>query len=110
MKESCCSPIMPFSSRSIKSVAILSCLLFMGTQAVWAQSSNDATQNDHKVVAQKRVEKSIPGTYYYQSHYEMTKDGKGNYHSTYESQKNEWFCCRNWFSSEEEASTKSGKS
>jgi hypothetical protein len=40
----------------------------------------------------------------------MTKDEKGNYHSTYESQKHEWFCCLDWFSSEDEPSTKAGKS
>ncbi len=110
MKESRCFSIMSLSSRRIKSLAILSCLLFMVTPTVWAQSSNDATENDRTVVAQERVEKNIPGTYHYQSQYEMTKDGKGNYFSTYESQKNEWFCCRNWFSSEDKSSTKSDKS
>jgi hypothetical protein len=65
---------------------------------------------DSNVVAQKRVETNTPGIYHYESQYEMTKDGKGNYRSTYESQKSEWFCCMDWFSSEDKPSTKAGKS
>jgi len=110
MTESSGSLIMSLSSPSFKVAAILSCLLFMGMQTVWAQSSSDNKQSDSKVVVQKRVEKNIPGTYHYESQYKMTKDEKGNYRSTYESQKHEWFCCLDWFSSEDEPSTKAGKS
>ena len=110
MKESSCSPIMAFLLRRIKAVAFLGCALFMCTQPVGAESLSDTSQGEVQVVAKKRVEKNIPGTYHYESQYKMTKDEKGNYHSTYESQKNEWFCCLDWFSSEDEPSTKASKS
>ncbi len=110
MTESKCSALACLASRSIKSIVLLSCVLFVGIQTVSAHSSSNTKKNDIKVVAQKRMEKNLPGTYHYQSQYEMTKDRKGNYHSTYESQKNEWFCCMDWFSSEETSSTKAEKS
>ncbi len=107
MAESKCSARACLAAGCIQFVVVLSCVLFLGTQTVSAQSSSDAKQNDLKVVAQKRMEKNIPGTYRYKSQYEMTKDGKGNYHSTYESQKNKWFCCMDWFSSGNVSSVKS---
>ncbi len=110
MKELRYSTIMALSSASLKTAAILSCVLLMGTQTVWAQASTDSQHKDIQVVEQQRVEKHIPGSYHYKSQYEMTKDGEGNYRSTYESKKNEWFCCLNWFSSEDEVDTESEKS
>jgi hypothetical protein len=37
----------------------------------------------------------------------MSKDAKGNYRATYQSKKQEWLCCFDWFSSEEVPSSKS---
>jgi len=102
--------IRSLSLLDIKAFAIFGCVWFMAAQPVLAQSSDDTKPSDRKVVEQKRVEKNIPGTYHYESQYEMTEDGKGNYHSTYESQKNEWFCCMDWFSSEERESSTTEKS
>ncbi len=110
MKESRYSKIMAHSVRSMKAAALLSCVLFMGAQTVWAGAPSDSMQSDRQVVEQQRVEKNIPGSYHYQSEYEMTKDEEGTYRSTYESRKNEWFCCLNWFSSKDETSTDSEKS
>ncbi len=104
------STIMAHSLRSMKVAALLSCVLFMGAQTVWAETPSESMQSEQQVIEQQRVEKNIPGSYHYHSQYEMTKDGEGTYRSTYESQKNEWFCCLNWFSSDDEASTESEKS
>ena len=110
MKESRCSTIMALCSGSMKGAALLSCVLFIGAQTVWAEGASDPKHGEMQVVEQHRVEENIRGSYHYQSQYEMTKDGEGTYRSTYESQKNEWFCCLNWFSSEDETSTDSEKS
>jgi hypothetical protein len=91
-------------------LAFFSCAVCLCTQPVLAQSSSDTAQSDRQVVSQKRVENRVPGTYHYESKYEMTKDEKGNYHSTYESQKKEWLCCLDWFSSEEESLAKADQS
>ena len=93
-----------------KTFAILGCVLLLAVPPVLAQSSGDTKPSVGKVVEQKRVEKSVPGTYHYESQYEMTKDGKGNFYSTYESQKNEWFCCMNWFTTDEKKSSKTEQS
>lgn len=70
MSESKRSALECLASRSTKFVVVLSCVLFVGTQMVLAQSSSDLKQNHSKVVAQKRMEKHIPGTYHYKSQYE----------------------------------------
>ena len=93
-----------------KCVAILSCMVFMSAQMVLAKPSSVSEHDSPKIMAQTRVEKTVPGTYHYESHYEMSKDEKGNYRSTYQSKKQEWFCCLDWFSSEEAPSTKADES
>ncbi len=110
MTASSNSTIVFLSLRRIKAAAIISCFLFLGAQTAFAESSSVTKWNGSNVVAQKRVETHAPGIYHYESQYEMTKDGKGNYHSTYESQSTEWFCCLDWFSSEDTPSIKAGKS
>ena len=93
-----------------KCVAILSCMVFMSAPMVLAKPLSVAEPDSPKIVAQTRVEKTVPGTYHYESHYEMSKDQQGNYRSTYQSKKQEWFCCLDWFSSEEAPSTKADES
>ena len=109
MKEFRYSSIGSRFSKSIKIAAILCCAMFLGSQTIWAQSVSDAKQDDINIVVQKGEEKKIPGSYHYQSRYEMTTDGKGTYRSTYESQKDEWFCCMNWFYSKNETSSKANR-
>ncbi|MGD9852735.1 MAG: hypothetical protein AB7T38_15890 [Nitrospirales bacterium] len=95
-------------SRCMKSAAILSCVFFMSALPVFAETLNGTGQEGGKIVEHKQVEKIISGSYHYQSNYEMTKDQKGNYRSTYQSAKKEWLCCFHLFSSEKAVSTKSG--
>ena len=94
------------SSQSAKIVIFLSCFLLMNMQTALAKPLTDSKHSDSKVVAHKQVKKIIPGTYHYESNYEMTKDGRGNYHSNYKSKKHKWFCCLNWFASKSEPSSK----
>lgn len=94
-------------SRCMKSAAILSCVFFMSALTVAAETLNGSDRKGGKIVEHKQVEKVISGSYHYQSNYEMTKDQKGNYHSTYQSEKKEWFCCFHLFSSEKAVIIKS---
>lgn len=110
MKEISILHILTMIRGRVKAVAFLSCVLCLSAQPVLAQSLSDTAQSDRQIVAQQRVEKRVPGTYRYESQYSMTKDGKGNYHSIYESQKKEWFCCLDWFSSEDESPAKADQS
>ncbi len=95
---------------SVYGAVILSGVLLIGIQNVWAQPSGDVKADDIQVVGQKQVDQNIPGSYRYQSQYKMTKDTNGTYHSTYESQKTEWFCCMDWFSPKFANSEKAGES
>ncbi len=90
--------------------AVVPCVVVLSTTIAFAEPAHKSEMDDTQVVAQERVEKNVPGSYHYKSKYEMTTDGNGTYHSTYQSQKKEWFCCLNWFSSEDETSTESEKS
>ncbi len=74
-------------------------MLTMMAQPVAAQTLSSEDQRSSQVVHQERIEKTIPGTYHYESTYSLRKDEKGNYTSTYQSQQTEWFCCLNVFSS-----------
>ncbi|MDR4494256.1 MAG: hypothetical protein AB7P17_04850 [Nitrospirales bacterium] len=93
--------------RATRSAAILGCVLFLSAQPGFAESLNGSDREVGAIVEHKQVEKTITGSYHYESNYEMTKDQNGNYHSTYQSEKKEWFCCFHLFSSEKAVSTKS---
>ena len=86
--------------RSWKAAAMLVCVLLISTQSGFGETRHNADQEGGTIVEHKQVEKTMAGSYHYQSHYEMTKDRNGNYHSTYQSDKREWFCCFHLFSEE----------
>ena len=80
-------------SRTMASVAIFGCALFMGAQPVLAEVSGISKRGDVQIVEQKRVGQVTPGSDHFQSSYEMTKDENKTYRSTYQSEAKERFCC-----------------
>ena len=89
--------------------AMLNCVFLVGAQSGFAESLHNSGREGVTIVERKQIEKTIAGSYHYQSNYEMTKDQSGNYQSTYQSDKKEWFCCFHLFSSEKAVSIKSDK-
>ncbi len=83
-------------------VTLAASILCLNAPLALSEPLSASNHSEEEIIQEKLVNNTELGTLDYQSRYVMTKDKQGTYRTTYQSEKKEWFCCLNWFSSSKE--------